>query len=125
MVVRDGQLCDCVCARERGESVPLQHAYVIGSRWVLRRCGEVTELGWVGSQVHLLGCLFHSVCVRSRELRASESYGSGTGWGTACVGWTRSVRGVAEDAFAGCNVACRVCGWSASRTCASGGRRCR
>ena len=70
-VVRDGQLCDCVCARGRGESMPLQHACVVGSRWVLRRCGEVTELGWVGSQVHLFGCMFRSACVRSRELRVS------------------------------------------------------
>ena len=92
MDVRDGQLCDCMCARERGESVPLQHACVVGSRWVLRRCGEVTELGWVGSQVHLLGCMFRSACLRSRELRVSARDVSGTGWGTARVAWTRSVR---------------------------------
>ena len=80
MVVRDGQLCDCVCARGRGESMPLQHACVVGSRWVLRRCGEVTELGWVGSQVHLFGCTCRSACVRSRELRVSAKDGFGTGW---------------------------------------------
>ena len=90
--VRDGQSCDYVAGRGRGESMPLQHACVVGSRWVLRRCGEFTELGWVGSQVHLFGCMFRSACVRSRELRVSAMDGFGTGWGTARVARTRRVR---------------------------------